>query len=162
MRQTALDDLDQQLEIQRLRQEIVASEPARQQMAFATAICGDEEERNIAQLPVGFAQMPENVETGHMRHFDIAQDETRAFADFPDSLHAVASQQRLEPLLFQDLGQEFTRCGIILDAEDLRATGHVMAKADVRGSSMVTLVPRSTSLSIRRRPRCASTIRSAR
>src|SRR5262249_17535902 len=130
------------------------------QKAFATAICGGEEERGIAQLAVGFAQMPQNVETRHVRPFHITQDETRAGAGFLYAFRPLARRQRAQALPPQDPGQEFARFGIVLDAEDLWAAGHVTANADVCGSSMVTLVPRSTSLSINRRPRWASMIRS--
>src|SRR5262245_8902822 len=141
MAQTPSYDLDKQLEIQGLGEEIVASQPARQQMALTIAVRRDEQEGDIAKLAVGCTQMPENIEPGHARHIHVAQDETGTLADLFDALHAVAGDDGLESLVVQDFGEELAGCGIVLDAEYFLTDGHATTRAEVCGNSMVTLVP---------------------
>src|SRR5215813_4726014 len=129
-------------------------------MAFPIAVRGDEEEGDIAQMASGLTQLAEHVESGHTGHVHIAQDEVRALADFPNALHAIASDEGLKPFILQDFNQQFDRCRIILDAEDFWTNSHAVTKSEACGSSIVTFVPWPTLLSMRSRPRCASTIRS--
>src|SRR5215813_10578305 len=75
MTQAASYDLDQQLEIQRLGQEIITSESPGAQVAFTTTVRGDEEEGNLAQFASRSTQQPENIESRHARHIHVTQDE---------------------------------------------------------------------------------------
>src|SRR5262245_4578636 len=162
MTQAASYDLDQQFEIQRLRQEIVASEPPGEQIAFTAAVRGNEEEGNLAQVASRSTQQPENIESGHAGHIDVTQDEIRALADFLRALDAVGCDEGLKPFILQYFAQKLAGRGIILDAEDFGTDVHATTRSEARGSSMVTFVPQSTVLSISMRPRCASTLRTTK
>src|SRR5262245_52151661 len=141
MTETASYDLDQQFEIQRLCQEVIAAQPAREQMAFTASISGDEEERDVAKLAGACAQVPENIETGHAWHVHVAEDEVGTLAEPFHALHAVGSDDGLESLVLQHLGQELASCGIVLDTENFRAGVHATTGSEVCGSSMMTVVP---------------------
>src|SRR5262245_3382813 len=131
-------------------------------MTFPIAVRGDEEEGDIAQAASRPTQLAEHVETGHAGHVHIAQDEVRALADFPNALYAIASDEGLKPFILQDFDQQFDRCRILLDAEDFWSNSHARTywESDACGSSIGPLGTWPTVLSMRRRPRCASTIRS--
>src|SRR5262245_57292777 len=141
MTQAASYDLDQQLEIQRLGQEIIASESPGEQVAFTTAVRGNEEEGNLAQFASRSTQQPENIESGHPGHIHVTQDEIRALADFLHALVAVGCDEGLKPFVLQYFGQKLAGRGIILDAEDFGTNVHATTRSEARGSSMVTFMP---------------------
>src|SRR5262245_26877267 len=141
MTQAASYDLDQELEIQRLGQEIIASESPGAQVAVTTAVRGNEEEGNLAQFASRSAQQPENIESRHAGHIHITQDEIRALADFLHALVAVECDDGLQPFILQYFGQKLAGRGIILDAEDFGTNVHATTRSEARGSSMVTFVP---------------------
>jgi hypothetical protein len=116
LRKAMSNDFYQQLEIKRFGNEIVAPQSARLQMAVAASIRGNEQERNVVQPAHAFAESGEDIESSHLRHVYVAQDEIRTTRELSDSFDTIRGDNSLESLILQNLDQQVDGCGVILNA----------------------------------------------
>ena len=63
-----------------------------------------------------FAEGGEDIETGHLRHVYVAQDEIRMTRELSDSFDTIRGDNSLESLILQNLDQQVDGCGVILNA----------------------------------------------
>ena len=76
----------------------------------------NEQERNVVQPAHAFAESGEDIESGHLRHVYVAQDEIRMTRELSDSFDTIRGDNSLESLILQNLDQQVDGCGVILNA----------------------------------------------
>jgi len=75
------------------------------QMAFAASIRGNEQERNVVRQAHAIAESGEDIETGHLRHVYVAQDDVRIARELSYSFDTIGGDNSLKSLILQNLDQ---------------------------------------------------------